>query len=273
MPEPKRGKAPFVKMHGAGNDFVAFDARVLESPLRDEIVRALCDRRRGIGADGVLVVTPVSATHLRVDYLNRDGGPAFCGNGTRCAVRFARDRNLLEEHAIVLAGSLTLRVVDQAGAVRVEMPEPVLDASPLALAPFDGSLDEGWRVRVGVPHLVVRVVDTESVDVARRGALLRQAPFLGAEGANVNFVEERGPSRLRVRTFERGVEAETLACGTGAVAAAAWHAAGRTPWECQVETRGGDVLVVRRDAEATWLEGPAEESYEGEIDLGAIVRR
>jgi diaminopimelate epimerase len=124
-----------------------------------------------------------------------------------------------------------------------------------------------------VPHLVVEVSNADGVDVAGVGAILRRAPALGHEGANVNFVEVRGPDRLRVRTFERGVEGETLACGTGAVAVAAWHAAGGAPWERHVEPRGRDVLVVRGDGETTWLEGPARESYEGNIDLGVIVRR
>jgi diaminopimelate epimerase len=258
----------FVKMHGAGNDFIVFDGRSLGFRLSAAGVHALCDRRRGVGADGILVVTVTAPDRLTVFYVNRDGGEAFCGNGTRCAVRFARTHAGLAPNARAVTAAGELRVRDLVSRLEVEMPAPVLDPSPITLSVFDPALQDGWRVRVGVPHLVVPVPSTETIDVEGLGARLRGASILGPEGANVDFVDVRSEDRLRVRTYERGVEGETLACGTGAVAVAAWHARTAVTYTRAVETKSGDTLEVRLDGEGTWLAGPAIESYRGEIDLG-----
>lgn len=247
-----RGR-PFVKMSGSGNDFVFFDTRRepprdLDTPAR---IQAICARGTGVGADGVVFVEPTSdpAVDARIRYVNADGSPAgLCGNATLCAVRYlseelgsARELSILTEVGVV-TGRLRDGVpeIDLAPASSVT-PDMTMD---LALAPGERAL--GFAL-VGVPHLVVLVDDVETVDVAGRGAALRRHAALGRSGANVNFVARRNGGWV-MRTFERGVEGETLACGTGAVASAnlvaAWNP-GEADAAVALQTRSGSVLRVR----------------------------
>lgn len=240
------GEIRFWKMSGAGNDFIVLP-RAPES-LGEEpasFVRRVCRRGVGVGADGVLFVTGIgaagssrsprsapppasdpaarAASAVLVHY-NADGGRSdFCGNGSRCAARFAVMSGLASWPVLLQTDCGVLRAEPAAGAggVRIEVPAPTAPV-PRRLAVHERTY-AGSFLRAGVPHFVLRVEDPRAVDVARLGAALRAHPDLGPAGANVDFVgsagaDGRGPWSLR--TFERGVEAETLACGSGAIAVA-----------------------------------------------------
>lgn len=215
---------PFAKMTGSGNDFVFFDGRdvSVEAVTQPEVVRAICHRHNGIGADGLVVLEPLAGeADVRIHFFNADGTPAdLCGNATLCSTTLAATLGLAQADAMRLStGSGLIRSrVD--GLPSIELP-PVTDmrlGMPIDLVAGERRI--GF-VRAGVPHLVVLCGDTEAVEIAARGPSLRWHGAAGPSGANVNWVSPMSEGRWRYRTFERGVEGETLACGTGAVATAA----------------------------------------------------
>ena len=215
----------FVKMSGAGNDFIVFPEAVVVGEAEERALRRLCARGTGVGADGVLFVyrAPDDAGVVVADYFNADGGRArFCANGTRCAARLARLRLGLGPSFTVRTGWGPVGATVAGSSVTLRLPEPVTLGRTLpALGLGRGILpEEALEASAGVPHLVIFVEPgrLDGVDAASWGPPLRRHPDM-PEGANVNFVEVRGPSALAVRTFERGVEAETLACGSGVVSA------------------------------------------------------
>ena len=245
----------FWKMAGAGNDFLVFAGSASVGPREAETIRRLCRRGTGVGADGVLFVSPKEGDgpvrEIRVDYFNADGGAArFCANGTRCAARFGVFRGLADPDLVVHTGWGAIGAsVRPDGNVTLRLPEPIDVGGPVPTFDPEGRLVEtrGTSLTVGVPHLVVFTapgVEVETLDVATLGPPLRRHPLL-PDGANVSFVSVRGGSRLSVRTFERGVEAETLSCGSGVVASAVVAAAerGQVP-PVSVATRSGSALVV-----------------------------
>jgi diaminopimelate epimerase len=252
------GAQRFYKMTGSGNDFVVFNASDgAASELENaETIRMLSARGTGVGADGVVFLEKVPGGDARMRYYNSDGSEAaLCGNASLCSTSLAVELGIAQGGGFVLhtaAGSLRARIRD--GLPEVDL-EPVSDvrrdASDLGVNPGEGRL--GF-VRAGVPHVIVEIDDIESADVTGRGAQLRNHPTL-ADGANVNFVARRSDGAFTYRTFERGVEAETLACGTGAVATAimlsSWS---ESAHETTLWTRSGLPLVVtlRRDG-AAWL--------------------
>ncbi len=273
---------PFVKMHGAGNDFVVVDRR--DRPeLADAVgyvaafVRDVCDRRRGVGADGVLFLDAAGdATgageqlDFRMRYLNRDGGRAdLCGNGGRCLAAFAVARGLGHDGCVVFASDAGRHRASVRGD-RVELVLGDVDA-PLLDRPFAtvAGVVRGASVTVGVPHLVIEAADADAVDLATFAPPLRAHVELGPAGANVDVVSVHGASRVRLRTFERGVEGETLACGTGAAATAiALVAAGRVTAPVTLEVASGDELEVSFREEGgryhdVTLTGPVVTGFEG----------
>ena len=213
----------FYKMTGSGNDFVVFDASdpVAAQLENVESIRSLAARGTGVGADGVVFLERVGKGNVRMRYYNSDGSEAaLCGNASLCSTRLAVELGLANAGGFVLetaAGALKARIRD--GLPEVDL-EPVTevrsDASSLGMKAGERRLA---YARVGVPHVVVALADVESADVTGRGPELRHHPSL-SDGANVNFVAKRSDGSFAYRTFERGVEAETLACGTGAVATA-----------------------------------------------------
>jgi diaminopimelate epimerase len=247
----------FFKMTGSGNDFVMVDARheppgALADPER---IAALCARGTGVGADGIVFLEPSAVAALKLTYRNADGSLAdFCGNATLCTTRLAVELGVADAGGFAIetdAGIIPVRIAG--GLPEADLPA-VADVRPqfagIALGPGESAI--GFAL-AGVPHLVVRCADVSTVDVVARGRPLRSDRSL-PQGANVNFVSAR-PSGWRVRTYERGVEGETLACGSGAVATgvllASWGAA-ETP--IQIETRSGRVLTVMlRRSGAAWL--------------------
>lgn len=288
-PETPIGGLPavFTKMSGAGNDFLVFDGRVPVGPREAESIRRLCRRGTGVGADGVLFVsssvTADGRAIVELDYYNADGGPArFCANGTRCAARFAARRAGLEAGPLVVRtgwGEIPAAVLP-GGSVTLSLPEPVAVLRDVPTFDPEGrSLEPAAAyVLVGVPHLVAFTqdgVEVETLDVAALGPPLRRHPEL-PDGANVNLVTVRGGSRLSVRSFERGVEAETLSCGSGVVAAAvvAGLRRGLTA-PVSVATRSGSVLAVdfRIDGSLgkdVTLTGDARVVFEGSLTKEAL---
>ncbi|HEY2800328.1 MAG TPA: diaminopimelate epimerase [Chthoniobacterales bacterium] len=256
----------FTKMNGAGNDFVLFDNRKGGVSLTTTQIAQLCDRHRGIGADGVLLLEqPRNGADFRMRYYNADGGEAeMCGNGARCFARFAdRTAGPLEKLSFETpAGVIGARL--EAGLVRLEMSEP----RDLRLEPGGTSY-----VDSGVPHVVMQVAKIDEVDVRKRGSELRHSPRYAPRGANANFLEKRGPQTIAIRTYERGVEDETLACGTGVVASAIVFAAiEKVDGPIDVQVRGGETLQVNfsRKGEGftgVTLTGPADFVFEGTIEL------
>ncbi|HUF64447.1 MAG TPA: diaminopimelate epimerase [Gemmatimonadaceae bacterium] len=266
-----RAELTFLKMSGSGNDFLVFDARSglaagLDAP--ETIVR-LCARGSGVGADGVVFIEAASDALFRMRYHNADGSRAeLCGNAALCSTRLAVELGLAKEgHDFQFqtdSGLMQARMVDGLPEILLA---PVTEVEPSApdIAPVEGEERLGYAV-AGVPHLVVACASAEQADVTGRGSVLRRHPSL-PKGANVNFVSASG-SEWRYRTYERGVEAETLACGTGAVATAILLAEwGRTTDPVRLRTSSGEVLTVRLGrAGDEWhpsLSGPARIVYEG----------
>jgi len=260
----------FRKMHGAGNDFVVVDHREPFLPReRGALFARWCDRRRGIGADGVLLLERDPEHHFAMRYHNADGGVAeFCGNGARCLARFALELGLGE------AGEVRFRTdagIKRARALpdgRIALWFGTVDTGrPLALEAAGRGFD-GRLVGTGVPHLVVPVPHVNDIPFEAWAPPLRSHPELGPAGANVDFVERLADGRVAMRTWERGVEGETLACGSGAMASALWAVLEGDASPVTIRTAGGEDLVVDfRDGpqgrEAT-LTGPAVTVFEGE---------
>ena len=264
---------PFLKMHGAGNDFVVIDHRRAFLPADPAaLVRRLCDRRRGVGADGVLLLEADPEVDFAMRYWNADGGPAeYCGNGARCLAAFALELGLGggAPRAVRFRTAAGVQSARECGDGRVEVAiGQVSGPAEACVLEAAGERFEGALLRPGVPHFVTAVERLERVPVDRWGALLRRDPRFGAEGANVDFVARLPDGALAMRTFERGVEGETLACGSGAIASALWAAGRGTPSPVRVRTAGGDELQVSfRPAGSGWdvtLAGPTAVVFRGE---------
>jgi diaminopimelate epimerase len=265
----------FYKMSGSGNDFVMVDAtrEPADQFVEPAAVQAICARATGIGADGIVLLQPSRVADFRMTYLNSDGSPAdLCGNASLCSTRLASELGILdtasgrEFRMETDAGVLGIRLLDDSPEVDLQ---PVTDIR--ARLPFRLESAERWigYALAGVPHLVVRVDDVSTVDVVGRGRPLRHEASL-PNGANVNFVSPDASGGWRIRTFERGVEGETLACGTGSVATAILLAdAGEATDRVSLTTRSGRLLKVRLQRSADgWhpsLSGEARIVFEGRL--------
>jgi diaminopimelate epimerase len=253
----QRSEQRFFKMTGSGNDFVVFP-RPAGADLEDpSSIRALSARGTGVGADGVVFLESAEKGDVRMRYYNSDGSEAeLCGNASLCSTRLAVELGMAQGGGFLLhtaAGALRARLRD--GLPEVDL-ESVSDVRPderkVERRPGESRL--GYA-RVGVPHVVVEIDDIEAADLTGRGPEIRHHPALQPDGANANFVAKRAGGQFVYRTFERGVEAETLACGTGAVATAIMLSSwGESATETTLWTRSGLPLVVtlRREG-STWL--------------------
>lgn len=267
----------FYKMTGSGNDFVFIDAldEAADDALKSrDLVSRICNRGNGIGADGIVFLERSDRASIRLVYLNADASRAdLCGNATLCTARLARELGIVTGNDLTIetdAGVLAARF--RGGQPEIDLP-PVADLRPDAGIPTaPGERRIGFAL-AGVPHLVLLVDDLEAVDVVGRGRPLRRHQSLAA-GANVNFVAPLGDGRFGYRTYERGVEAETLACGTGAVATAALLTAwGVSSGPVRMRTRSGKELGVRLSGPAgrpiPSLTGEARLVFRGQLgDLG-----
>ncbi|MBJ7391585.1 MAG: diaminopimelate epimerase [Chthoniobacterales bacterium] len=265
----------FTKMNGAGNDFVMIDNRDGAFVLKAEHIARLCDRHRGIGADGLIAAEPSAdaRAHLRMRYFNADGGEAeMCGNGARCFARFgAKLLGLPESIAFeTLAGTLTAHL--DGDRVQLAMSTPHGEALGTSLQAAGEALTVHF-LNTGVPHAVVFVQDLAATHVRSLGAALRFHEHFAPKGTNANFAAVLPDGSLELRTYERGVEDETLACGTGVVAAALLHhLLQHAPSPILVKVRGGDTLSVAFVREAgtfahVTLTGPADFVFAGTTSL------
>ncbi len=266
-------KLAFSKMHGAGNDFVMADSSAADWPRDPAFIKGLCERRVGVGADGLILVSRIGAS-LRMDYYNSDGSEAaLCGNGLRCAALFAREAGLSGSDIMefsTASGRLSAQIVGP-NLVRIRMPLN----EPFAKYAIDPEY-EIYKGSVGVPHAVIPVPNADRVDVKLQGRRFRFHQAFMPEGANVDFIEipPSWSQPVRIRTYERGVEDETWACGTGAVASAicARLFLG-APDQIEMLCAGGDILRIELtcgdnivfDAHLT---GPAKTSFTGIVETG-----
>lgn len=261
-------------MTGAGNDFIVIDDRRNEvGGDARELAKQLCRRRLSIGADGLILLIPGTTADFRMRYFNADGSEAdMCGNGGRCAARFAHEKGIAGAGMTFESRSgMHSAEILEGGAVRLGMTDPramLLDNGVL----LKGVRRAVHRINTGVPHAVCEVEDLDQFDVVEIGRLLRYHTDYMPEGTNADFVEVIDDGTLSLRTYERGVEDETLACGTGAVAAALVMAAlGKVKPPVAVRTRGGETLTIgfyMSDlgfCDVT-LSGNADIVYEGVLD-------
>ncbi|MGQ9662925.1 MAG: diaminopimelate epimerase [Kiritimatiellia bacterium] len=262
----------FRKMHGAGNDFVLFDDRSLTFPAHDRFwLCKLAARRTGIGSDGIILIQPSKRAHFRMRFFNPDGQEAeMCGNGLRCAARFAADLDIAPHSATVETLMGVLKTEVAGSQVKTQMPSPT-GWFPNLTMDVAGMTLVFHAVNTGVPHAVTEWQDLDHCDVPHLGKAVRYHPLFAPAGTNVNFMTLTGPHSLRLRTYERGVEDETFACGTGAVAAAFIACRlGRVSPPVLVESAGGYILTVDfrlsgDSAENVTLTGPTDDVFEGTI--------
>ena len=259
-------KIPFFKYQGTGNDFILLDNRAgTFGSLHTQHIAAMCNRRFGIGADGLMLLNAHERYDFEMVYFNADGKEgSMCGNGGRCILRFAHDRGIRKEHYHFLAvdGEHEGRM-EADGWVSLKM----IDVD--TIKDIDGDL----VLNTGSPHLVRLCSDIADMDVYRKGMEIRYSPNYTNEGINVNFVESKGKDSLFVRTYERGVEDETYSCGTGVTAAALtafYDPSGKN--SIDVQTKGGFLRVdyERKDNgqfSNIWLHGPATFVFEGTMEL------
>ncbi len=266
----------FYKMNGAGNDFIVIDNRNLSINLSTGQIKSLCDRHRGIGADGLLAVEPATqGADYRFRYYNADGVEAeMCGNGARCFGKFTA--HLGEKVADVvsfetIAGILSAEMIGE--NVRIVMSDP-FDLEMNTDVKIDSLGADIHALNTGVPHAVAFVEDLEILDVVKNGAAIRYHDRFSPNGTNANFAKVISNKHIEIRTYERGVEDETLACGTGMCAAAIIHhilTGASSP--VKVDVAGGDTLEIGFEATAenqftkVTLSGPADLVFEGDVEI------
>jgi diaminopimelate epimerase len=264
----------FTKMNGAGNDFVMVDNRDLRYALDTDAIARLCDRHRGIGGDGLIAVEPAAnGADFKMRYYNADGGEAeMCGNGARCFARFAS--KVAQKPGRItfetLAGVIGAELIGEEVRLAMSPPHSLVLNTELGV---DGEKLKMHSLNTGVPHAVVFVADLEKTEIVRLGRALRYHEHFAPKGTNANFIGELPGGAIAIRTYERGVEGETQACGTGVTAAALIFARlTGAPTPVSVRVRGGETLSVgfERDGDG-WknvtLTGPAEFVFEGTADL------
>lgn len=255
-------------MSGAGNDFIMIDNRRLGLELSEAQIAKWCKRVTGIGADGLILLECSDQYDFAMRYYNADGKlGSMCGNGGRCAARFAYCSGIQKQHLTFEAnGERYEATLLDDGRVRLKMQPPKNFRDAL---PVEGY--EGFYVDTGSPHVVIYTEHLNTIDVNQVGRKIRHNAQLFPEGTNVNFVEPIAPDMLRIRTFERGVENETLACGTGCVAAAVVsHRLGKTPvLHIKLQVQSGETVEVSFDEtmETIYLTGSADVVFTGFIEL------
>jgi diaminopimelate epimerase len=286
----------FTKMHGSGNDFIFVDEwheRVIPEGRRRDFVRLACDRHFGIGSDGLIFVEKSKSHDASFVFYNPDGSRAeMCGNGIRCYAKYLFEKGHVREHIMgieTLAGvkDVELTVVEDAvldvkvdmGAPQVRRGEAQVSGNPEALmvseeVSIGGDSFHITAVGMGNPHAVLFVRNLEEIDVRRVGALIRNHTQVFMNGVNVHFMREEGANEFGIRTFERGVEDETLACGTGICAAAVAAVLNKKAdinKPAYFNARGGRVRVdlegTHDDIRRAYLIGPATEVFSGEFEF------
>lgn len=274
-------KIPFWKMHGNGNDFIVINEsskKLIEEGKKPSFVRKACRRRFGIGGDGVIFLHPPRSpdTHVRMQYFNADGSEGeMCGNGIRCLAKYAIEKNIVDEPFLKVETKAGVRKVDiletEKFWARVDMGIPTFKKETIPAKGSGTLLEEkigGITIsacNTGVPHAVHFTTSLSNLQVEDLGKQIMTHPVF-PEQTNVNFATRKNTDTLQVRTFERGVEEETLCCGTGAVAAAAVaRKIGKMKAQkIHVNMKGGPLNILFEKKHA-FMEGPAESVYEGTI--------
>ena len=256
-------KINFTKMVAAGNDFIVIKDKITGNLSAQ--ARLLCDRKFGIGADGLLLLSKCIGADFRMRIFNADGSEAqMCGNGARCAVFFNAKNGA---RILTASGILNSRIDGERVKIQITTPKGIKLGIPLTV---NGRKIKVNFINTGVPHVVIFVNGINDIDVKQIGRSIRYHKKFAPAGTNVNFAEPSANNLIRVRTYERGVEDETLACGTGSSAAALIFALKNNLNDlAMVRTQGGETLKVyfRRDNckfKNVWLEGSAKIVYKGE---------
>ena len=250
----------FFKYHGTGNDFIMVDNREDSWQPTSEEVANLCDRHFGIGADGLILIEGDEETEFYMNYYNSDGSQSFCGNGSRCAVAFAKSLGMLEKE------EASFRAIDGYHEAKINGEEISIRMTDVKEVVVRS--ENEYFVNTGSPH-VVSMVEDLNIDVMELGSGIRYSEEFEKEGTNVNFLTLLNPNEAMVRTYERGVEGETLSCGTGVTACAiVMHHLSNSAEEKQIHALGGDLTIrfekTEKGYENIWLCGPAELVFKGE---------
>ncbi len=267
-------KIEFTKMSGAGNDFIVIDNRHQALELSQTQIRLLCMRRTGIGADGLMLMNPSAQYDFAMRYFNADGKPSsMCGNGGRCITRFAALSGMKKTQFVFEAnGEVYHAEILDERRVKLKMQPPKEFREAISVEGF-----ESFYVNTGSPHAVLYVSPLETFDVQNVGRKIRHHTELFPGGTNVNFVEPLSEESLRIRTFERGVEDETLACGTGCVAAAvvSYRLHKIKARHIKLMVQSGETIEVEFDEamQHVYLIGSADVVFTGCIDLAALEKR
>ncbi len=274
---------PFAKMSGTGNDFIVIDHRrpLVPEEIQADFVRGVCRRMFSVGADGVIFIENSEKADFSWRFFNGDGSVAeMCGNGARCAARFAYAKGITGKKMSfeTLAGIIEAEVLNDDGEVSLLMTAP-FDYRTGLEAELGGRMSEISFMNSGVPHAVLFMEEQEEIAVRKWGKSIRFHELFQPAGTNVNFVQPLGTGGIRVRTYERGVEGETMACGTGAVASAIFAAArGLATSPVTVTTSGGGKLTIVFDlqqngrAENVYLQGPARIIYIGQLTAESLEK-
>ncbi len=274
---------PFAKMSGTGNDFIVIDHRrtLVPEDMQADFVRGVCRRMFSVGADGLIFIENSGKADFSWRFYNGDGSVAeMCGNGARCAARFAYAKGIAGKKMSfeTLAGIIEAEVLNDEGEVSLLMTPP-FDYRTGLEAELDGKLHEISYMNSGVPHAVLFMDEAEEIAVKKWGSSVRFHELFQPAGTNVNFVQPLADGGIRVRTYERGVEDETMACGTGAVASAIFAAnRGMTSSPVTVTTSGGERLTIVFDlqqdstAENVYLQGPARIIYIGQLTAESLEK-
>jgi len=255
----------FYKYQGTGNDFVIIDNRAESFPKNMQLIKKLCDRRFGIGADGLILLENDANTDFKMVYYNSDGNESsMCGNGGRCLVAFAKKLKIFDKETTFIAtDGLHFASIDANGVVALQMKD---------VQQVNQHTDYVF-LDTGSPHHVQMVPDVKQLDVKNLGAQIRYSDLYGKAGSNVNFVQQLNQDTFAVRTYERGVEDETLSCGTGVTAVALAMFATHTTQKSEVKLNvEGGALTVRFTHDTNgfsnvFLIGPAVLVFEGTIQL------
>ena len=254
----------FSKYQGTGNDFVMIDNRKSIIDINDfQLISRLCNRKFGIGSDGLILIQDHPKYDFEMVYINPDGSQSLCGNGSRCAVMFANELGLIKNETTFLTIEGPLRAIIKEKNVHLKMP----DVNGIKITQKDDLF-----INTGSPHYVRFVKDVHSIDVNHTGRNIRNSKEFEPEGTNVNFVEFENDNNIFVRTFERGVENETLSCGTGVTASALATGQEMKSGKINIKTRGGGLTVEFEQVDKgkfqdIYLIGPAEKVFDGQIEI------
>lgn len=259
---------PFTKYTGAGNDFIIIKDE--NYPLSEYWIKKACDRRYGIGADGLILVKSSNIATFKIVYFNSDGKEAsFCGNGTRCVADYMRNELVWSDQCTIETSAGLIKCFENInGTILVKLPKIKVIGESKKFE-INGSNFESICIECGVPHWIVFVDNVRAIDVNKWGKILRNDKSVGPDGANVNFVEIVSPDSIHVRTYERGVEAETLSCGSGCASASYvyYFLTNQERNKVVVETESHEHLLYLFHEDKCLMSGPTMKVFIGTISL------